>query len=85
MQVFTVSKLYIEKKGVCLISWYFEKCFNIIFSMFDQIKKKLINISTVENIYAGNMGSEWMVHASSYCPKEPQRDYVKHSDCVVII
>jgi hypothetical protein len=53
--------------------------------MFDQIKKKLINISTVENIYAGNMGSEWMVHASSYCPKEPQRDYVKHSDCVVII
>jgi hypothetical protein len=87
MQVFSVFKLYIEQKKmeVILIGWYFEKCFNIMFSMLEQIKNKLINISGVEKVSAGNMGSEWMVHAGSYCPKEPQRDYVKQNDCVVII
>jgi hypothetical protein len=85
--VFSIQTIYRKKKkmGVILISWYFEKFFNIIFSMFDQIKKKLINISGVENVFAGNMESEWMVHAGSYCPKEPQRYYVKQNDCVVII
>ena len=85
--VFSIQTIYRKetKMGVILINWYFEKWFNIIFSMFDQIKKKLINISGVENVSAGNMGNEWMVHVSSYCPKEPQRDYVKQSDYVVII
>ena len=42
-------------------------------------------MSGVEIVFARIMGSEWMVHAVSYCPKESQREFVKQTDCVAIL